>query len=459
MSKPSRSWRDALTEYARPRVVAMLFLGFSSGLPFLLVFSTLSAWLREAGIDRSTIGLMSWIGMTYSIKIFWAPVIDRLNLPLLTQILGRRRGWMLVAQIGLMLGLTGMAQMHPGTQLMPLIWMALLVAFSSATQDIVVDAWRIEAEPGRQGTMAAAYQLGYRIAILVTSAGALYLAGTYSWKFSYGVMAALVGIGLITTLLIPEPDPSEAAADPELAKMTQRFLDRHPTWPTPLRDLGGWFVTAVGGPFHDFFARNGLLVACLILAFVGTFRLTDITMGVMANPFYLDAGYTLQQIAAVAKGIGVFASFAGVLIGGFMVAALGVVRSLVVAAVLVMLSNLCFAWLALQPHPGLWQLGLVVSADNLAYNIAGTSFIAYLSGLTNTAYTATQYALFSSLFTLPGKILAGGSGFIVDAIGYPGFFVYSSLVGLPALIILLLLQHALKRRQIGATSHASINKS
>jgi len=352
-----------------------------------------------------------------------------------------------------------MSQMHPGTQLMPLVWMALLVAFSSATQDIVVDAWRIEAEPERQGTMAAAYQLGYRLAILVTSAGALYLAGTYSWKFSYGVMAALVGIGLITTLLIPEPAPSEAAADPELAKMTQRFLDRHPDWPTPLRNLGSWFVTAVGGPFHDFFARNGLLVACLILAFVGTFRLTDITMGVMANPFYLDAGYTLQQIAAVAKGIGVIASFAGVLIGGFLVAALGVVRSLVVAAVLVMLSNLCFAWLALQQDPGLWQLGLVVSADNLAYNIAGTSFIAYLSGLTNTAYTATQYALFSSLFTLPGKILAGGSGFIVNAIGYPGFFVYSSVVGLPALIILLLLQHALKRRQIGAAANASINKA
>ncbi|MFP5358255.1 MAG: AmpG family muropeptide MFS transporter [Gammaproteobacteria bacterium] len=430
--------------YGHPRVAAMLFLGFSAGLPFLLVFNTLSAWLREAGIDRGTIGLMSWVGITYSIKFFWAPIVDRLPLPGLTRWLGRRRGWMLLAQVTLAVGLYCLALQQPGENLSAVVWFALLVAFAAATQDIVVDAWRIEAAPlSMQGSMAAAYQLGYRAAIIVTSAGALWLAGEYGWKLSYTVMATLVGVGLLTTLLIPEPD-SHISRDTLMREArVVRYLEARAHWPEWARTAGAWFIGSVVCPFVDFFERNGLRMGLMILAFVGLFRLTDITMGVMANAFYLDVGYTLQQIAEVAKGYGIIASIIGVLVGGAAVARMGLTRTLVFGAVLVMLSNLSFSVLALQSEPSLLGLGLVVSADNFAYNFAGTAFIAYLSGLTNTAYTATQYALFSSLFTLPGKLLAGGSGFVVDAAGYPFFFLYTSLLGIPALLILLWLRRRL----------------
>lgn len=443
----ARGWRETLRLYAQPRPLAMLFLGFSAGLPFLLVFSTLSAWLREAGIDRTTIGLLSWVGLAYSFKLLWAPIVDRAPIPLLTRLLGRRRSWMLIAQLALVAGLLAMAHGDPSTRLAALAFLAVCVAFASATQDIAIDAWRIESAPlSMQGTMAAAYQLGYRIALLAATAGALWLAGEHGWRVSYTVMAALVGIGIITTLVVPEPKV-EVSRDTALRE--QRvidFLEAKAHWPTPLRRAGGFFIGAVVCPLVDFFARNGARTALLILAFIGTFRLTDYTMGVMANPFYLDVGYTLQQIAIVAKGYGVGASIVGVIIGGFGVARLGVIRALIVGGVLVILSNLAFATLAFADSPGLLGLGLVVSADNFAYNFAGTAFIAYLSGLTNTAYTATQYALFSSLFSLPGKLLMGASGWVVDSTGYFVFFLYTSALGLPSLFLLIWLTRRLPSR-------------
>ncbi|HUS23520.1 MAG TPA: MFS transporter [Candidatus Binatia bacterium] len=404
----------------------MLFLGFSAGLPFLLVFSTLSFWLREAGIDLGSIGLASFLLTPYSFKVFWAPVIDRLPLPFLTQRLGRRRAWMLVAQAGIIAGLYAVSLQSLEHGLTPILVLALLVAFASATQDIVVDAWRIEAAPdGQQGPMATAYQFGYRIGLLAASAGALWLADVEGWQRAYAVMAGLGAIGLMTTLSIDEPAP--AAPTP------------------PSRTAGTWFADAVVGPFGDFFRRNGTGLAVLILAFIGTFRLTDITMGVMANPFYHDLGYTKSEVAAVVKGFGLLASFGGIVAGGLSLTRLGVARSLFIGGLLVIGSNLTFAWLA-HGAPDLLRLAVVISADNLAYNFAGTAFIAYMSGLTNAAYTATQYALFSSLFTLPGKLLAGGSGFIAQALGYPLFFVYTSLLGLPALLLLSLLQRRLAQR-------------
>ncbi|MEC9362188.1 MAG: MFS transporter [Pseudomonadota bacterium] len=447
----ARSWLDTLRLYAQPRPLAMLFLGFSAGLPFLLVFSTLSAWLREAGIDRTTIGLLSWVGLAYSFKLLWAPVVDRTPIPLLTRWLGRRRSWMLAAQLALVAGLLAMSHGDPSTRLAALAVLAVCVAFASATQDIAIDAWRIESAPlSMQGTMAAAYQLGYRLALMAATAGALWLAGEHGWRASYTVMAALVGIGIVTTLLVPEP---KVAVSRDTALREQRvidFLEAKAHWPRPLRQAGGWFVGAVVCPLVDFFARNGATTALLILAFVGTFRLTDYTMGVMANPFYLDVGYTLQQIAIVAKGYGVIASIIGVIVGGFGVASLGVVRALVVGGVLVILSNLAFATLAFTEDPGLLGLGLVVSADNFAYNFAGTAFIAYLSGLTNTAYTATQYALFSSLFSLPGKLLMGASGWVVDSAGYFVFFLYTSTLGVPSLLLLIWLTRRLPPRAADA---------
>lgn len=438
------SWLETLQLYRHPKVVAMLFLGFSAGLPFLLVFSTFSAWLRDAGIDRTTIGLLSWVGLAYSFKLFWAPVVDRVPLPLLTRRFGRRRGWMLLAQLAVMASLGLMAHGDPAANLTLLVALTLLTAFSSATQDIAVDAWRIESAPlSMQGAMAAGYQLGYRMGLLAATAGALWLAGEYDWRTAYLAMAALMGVGLATTLLIKEPQVQISADTAQREQRVIEFLARKAHWPGGLRRFGGWFTGAVLCPFADFFARMGLATALLILAFVGSFRLTDYTMGVMANVFYLDIGYSLQEIAVVAKGYGVAASILGVLAGGIGVARLGIVRAMVVGAVLVILTNLAFMTLALTGEPGLLALGLVVSADNFAYNFAGTGFIAYLSSLTNTAYTATQYALFSSIFSLPGKLLMLGSGWVVDSAGYPVFFIYTSLLGIPALILLYFLTRRL----------------
>ncbi|AXQ31041.1 MFS transporter [Solimonas sp. K1W22B-7] len=446
-----RGWRDALRMYGHPRVASMLFLGFSAGLPFLLVFSTLSAWLAQAGVQRATIGMLSWVGITYSIKFFWAPVVDRLALPGLTRLLGRRRSWMLLAQVGLACGLAGLALHDPATQLRSMVYCALLVAFSSATQDIAIDAWRIEAaEQSLQGNMSAAYQLGYRIALIVAGAGALFLAAEQGWQMSYLTMAALVGVGVVTTLLIAEPEQKISRATLLQEERVLRFIEQRQHWPEGLRHAGAWVIGAVVCPFVDFFQRNGWKLGALILCFVGLFRLTDITMGVMANPFYLSLGYTLKQIAAIAKGYGVVMSILGAFLGGLAVARWGALRALLIGGVVVILSNLCFALLALHGQPSIEGLALVISADNLAAGLAGSAFIAYLSGLTNTAYTATQYALFSSLFTLPGKLMGGASGWVVDQIGFVGFFLYTSALGLPALLILLQLN-----RRLPAPSAAS----
>jgi PAT family beta-lactamase induction signal transducer AmpG len=450
-----QGWLDAFKAYRHPRVLAMLFLGFSAGLPFMLVFSTLSAWLREVGIERATIGMLSWVGIIYSIKFFWAPVVDRLKLPLFHRLLGRRRSWMLLAQAGIAIGLFNMAHLNPVGHLGAMAALALLVAFSSATQDVAIDAWRIEAVPqSMQGVMAAAYQLGYRIAIMVASAGALWIAADFGWTTAYTAMAVMVGVGIVTTLSIPEPEPRVAQQSLAQEQRVIDWLERKGHWPDALQQLGSWFVGAVVCPFVDFFTRYGKKLAILILAFIASYRLTDFTMGVMANPFYLDVGFTLKEIAAVAKGFGVVMSILGTILGGVAVARLGTNRSLVLGSVLVIGSNLLFMTLAFQETPSLAGLAMVVSADNLAMGVAGTALIAYLSSLTSATYTATQYALFSSVYALPGKLLMGTSGFVVDAVGYPWFFVYTSALGLPALVMLYFL--GTKARQDRAAAGADL---
>jgi PAT family beta-lactamase induction signal transducer AmpG len=450
-----RGWLDAVAAYKHPRVLAMLFLGLSAGLPFMLVFSTLSAWLREIGIERATIGMLSWVGIIYSVKFFWAPVVDRLQLPVLHRLLGRRRSWMLLAQIGIAVGLFNMAQLNPLGHLGAMAALALLVAFSSATQDISIDAWRIEAVPQpMQGVMAAAYQLGYRIAIMVGSAGALWIAADFGWTTAYTAMAALVGVGILTTLLIPEPTPRVERQAIAQEQRVVAWLERKAHWPDSLRQLGAWFVGAVVCPFVDFFTRYGRKLAVLMLAFIASYRLTDFTMGVMANPFYLDVGYTLKEIAAIAKGYGVIMSILGTILGGVAVARLGSVKSLALGSILVIASNLMFMTLAFQDDPSLVGLATVISADNLAMGVAGTALIAYLSSLTSASYTATQYALFSSMYALPGKLLMGTSGFVVDAVGYPWFFVYTSALGIPALVMLYFLSRPGAREQARAGADA-----
>ncbi|MGQ0697450.1 MAG: AmpG family muropeptide MFS transporter [Panacagrimonas sp.] len=447
MSKSGTGFLGAISIYRHPRVAAMLFLGFSAGLPFLLVFSTLSAWLAQAGIQRGTIGLLSWVGITYSIKFFWAPVVDRLRLPLLHGALGRRRSWMLLAQLGMAGGLAGLAVHDPATELGAMIGFALMVAFSSATQDIAIDAWRIEAAAiEQQGALSAAYQLGYRIALIVAGAGCLFLAAEYGWRAAYLAMSGLALIGILTTLLVPEPEARKSGT-PQSEARVLAWIEQRNHWPASLRNAGAWFVGAVVCPFLDFFQRNGLQLGVAILCFVGLFRLTDITMGSMANPFYLALGYTLKQVAAIAKFYGVILSIAGAFLGGIAVMRMGATRSLMIGGVMVIVSNLGFALLALHGEPSVTGLALVISGDNLAAGFAGSAFIAYLSGLTNTAYTATQYALFSSLFTLPGKILGGASGFVSEALGWPGFFVYTSMLGIPALLLIVWLSRRLPTPQ------------
>jgi PAT family beta-lactamase induction signal transducer AmpG len=419
----------------------MVFLGFAAGLPFLLVFSTLSAWLRDVGIARTTIGFFSWVGITYSIKVFWAPVIDRLPLPGLTHQLGKRRSWMLLAQCAIALGLTGMALTDPHTDLQLIAVFALVVAFGSATQDITIDAYRIEAVDKRlQGAMAATYVLGYRVALLVAGAGAFYIAEGYSWTVAYLAMAALMGIGILTTLVIREP---EHACDERTRALEARLeqavgiQDKK----TLAARLAVWFSDAVISPFVEFFQRNGS-IAILILLLVGCYKLSDITMGVMANPFYLDLGFSKTEIANISKIFGFFMTIAGAALGGVMVVRFGLLRPLLAGAILIASTNLLFVWLAVS-EPDLVTLAVVISADNLSGGFAASAFIAYLSSLTNTSYTATQYALFSSLMTLPAKFIGGFAGVVVDTSGYASFFLYAGLLGLPAIFLVL---HLLQRQ-------------
>ena len=435
---PKQSWREALAVYRRPTVITMLLLGFSAGLPFMLVFATLSAWLRELDVSRTAIGFFSWVGITYSIKFIWSPVVDRMPLPVLGRWLGQRRSWIVLGQLGIATGLVGMALTDPRTALLPVALLALLVAFASATQDVAIDAFRIESDIDRyQGALAATYQMGYRMAILASYTGALYLADLGSWTIAYLVMAGLMGVGLVTVLLRPEPvarvDRLTAAQEPRVVA----FVDAHPHMPGWLRQTLAWLIGAVVCPLTDFFGRFGWL-AFLVLALVASFRISDIAMASMANPLYIDLGYSKAMIANISGAYGLAMTMIGAVLGGALAARYGLMRPLLLGAVLAAATNLLFAWMAGQGGAA-WALVITISADNLSGGLAGSAFIAWLSSLTNTAYTATQYALFSSLMTLPGKFLSGFGGIVVDALGYPSFFVISAVLGLPAIVLIVFL--------------------
>lgn len=433
-----RGWLQAMLVYRQPRVLSMVFLGFSAGLPFYLVFQTLSAWLRQEGIERSTIGMLSWVGLAYTFKFLWAPVVDRVAIPFLTRMLGRRRSWMLLAQAGIAVCILNMSWSDPSAGVLPLAVWALLLALSAATQDIAIDAWRIEsASVDLQGAMAAGYQIGYRVALITASAGAFTVAENFGWHVSYATMAVLVGVGVVTTLLVREPEVNLRRFDVSSEERVVAWLDRNPHLSPRLRAVGAWFIGAVICPLIDFFSRYGLGLGLLIFAFMATYRLTEYTMGPMANPFYIDQGYTLTEIARVVKVYGLGASLIGVVLAGVLIARLGLVRSLIIGSVMIMISNLGFSLLASHGEPTLFGLGFVNIIDNLAQAIHGTSLIAFLSSLTSPKYTATQYALFSSLYTMPGKLFfEGTSGFVAEAIDYPLFFIYTAALSLPALVML-----------------------
>jgi len=433
-----KSWLEAITVYREPRVLAMLFLGFSAGLPLLLVFGTLSGWLAREGIDKSTIGHISWVALLYGLKFIWSPLVDHLKLPVLNPLFGQRRSWMLLAQVGIISGLLLMAGSNPHAQLAILVYSALLVAFSSATQDIAIDAWRIEAMPiETQGAMAATYQTGYRLGMLLAGGGAFTIAHYYSWSLAYSVLAMVMSIGIITTLFISEPEHTISRSTWKQEEKVIQFLEKSAHLPKSLRDVYAWFTGAVVCPFTDFFIRNGKY-ALIILLFIGLFRISDITMGIMANPLYVDIGYSDLQIGLVTKTIGPVITILGAIFGGMLVIRYGVMPILMVGAIIVMATNLLFALLAILPADTFY-LAVVIGADNLSGGLAGSAFIAYLSSLTNRAYTATQYALFSSLMLLPAKFIGGFSGDIVDALGFVPFFIYTALIGIPAIILILTL--------------------
>lgn len=433
---PAERWYHWWKIYRHPKVAAQLFLAFSAGLPFLLVFSTLSAWLKTAQVDLTTIGMLSWVGLAYTLKFFWAPVVDRVRLPWLTARFGRRRSWMLLAQAGIVTGLVLLAPQSPSENLAAFVWLPLLVAFSSATQDIAIDAWRIESVPRElYGAMAAAYQLGYRLGITAAGAGALWIAADFGWAQAYLAMAALMVIGVVTTLVIDEPAARVSAETQRQEQRVVSWVEAKAHWPSSLREAGAWFIASVVCPFVDFLVRFGPRGAALILLFAGCYRLTDFTQGVMANPFYLSMGYSLKEIAAVVKGFGIVTQLLGAIAGGIVVAQYGTARALFAGIALVVATNMLYFVLSILEAPGLIELAVVIGADNVAAGIAGTALVAYLSGLTNPAYTATQYALFSSFYALPGKILMGGSGYVVDQLGWPLFFVYTSALGVPALLL------------------------
>jgi MFS transporter, PAT family, beta-lactamase induction signal transducer AmpG len=430
-------WLQALAVYGEPRTLAMLFLGFSSGLPFYPAFQTMTLWLRESGIPLKLIGMVAWATIPYSLKFLWAPVVDRMPLPLLTRLVGRRRAWLLLAQVGIAIGLFQLAASAPAAGMRRIVVWDLFLTFFAATQDIAMDAWRIESAPvSRQGVMAAAYQVGYRIALIAGSAGALTLAQAYNWHMSYLGIALLASVGLVTTLCVREPQVPASREAAERETRAVKWLERRAHWPNSLRDAGEWFIGAVVCPFMDFFARYRGRIAIITLALIGVYRLTDYAEGAMTLPFFHDHGYSNEQIAWVVKIIGLTLSMLGVFIAGLLVARWGLLRTLVLGSILMMLSSSGFALLATTHTATLLGLGLANGLDNLGIAVQGTVLIAYLSSLTSQKYTATQYALFSSLFALAGKTVEGFSGFVSHSTGYPLFFVYTASLSIPGLLLL-----------------------
>jgi PAT family beta-lactamase induction signal transducer AmpG len=540
---PKPSALGALLVYLERRSLVMLALGFASGLPNLLIFSTLSAWLRDASLSLEVIGFFSLATLAYSLKFIWAPLVDRTSIPLLTRFLGHRRSWMLVMQVLIVIGLVWIAGINPATHLGQMALLAVLVGFAGATQDTVIDAWRIEAVgEERQGAMAAAYQWGYRLAVVASGYGALALAQLYGWQLSYGVMAALMIVGVLGVLLAPreqqhtirpipvgdvpsrprlewlewlvrlaiiavaglivgsgltgKPDlmfsliGSPAALEPLSeawkAKETGVFIQIGAVivgllllvaacWPLPRFRTrpGAYLAGSFGLPLQDFFRRFAGSAA-LILALICLYRVSDFVLNIM-TPFYLDLGFSKIEVGEAQKVFGVIMSAVGIFFGGLALVRLGLMRALIIGAFAGPLSNLVFAWLAMQGSD-LTALFIAIGVDNVASGFSGTCLIAYMSSLTSAGFTATQYALFSSLYALPGKLIASQSGRIVESAarsadaggmaaslkglftglpagaltegavktgvtpaalgsGYVTFFIYSTVIGIAAIVL------------------------
>lgn len=466
--------------------VRMLLLGFSSGLPILLVFSTLSVWLVKAGVSRSTITMFSWAALAYSFKFIWSPIIDNLRIPVKNY--GHRKSWLLVSQLMIVFSLIFISFTDPTKTLMLMAIGSVMIAFSSASQDIIIDAYRIESAPQKmQGVLSSMYIAGYRVAMLVAGAGSLYLASyfgleTYNanvWRKVYLIMASLMSVGILTTLCSPEPNIKRKISLLNFNDQIRFFIsfifaisifiiiysivDNPFNNKAPLIKFLFEFMRvslcflgaavfifllikvnfikknsatiAYLNPVTNFIQRYGK-TAFLILLLIGLYRIADIVMGVVANIFYLDKGYNVKEIATYSKFFGVFATIIGGIIGGYSAVRVGTLKALFFGALIAAASNLLFAWLAVS-EPNIQILVTVITADNISSGFAGAAFVVYLSALTSIKFTATQYALFSSIMLLLPKVLAGYSGTIVDQLGYANFYIFTAIIGIPVLLLIL----------------------
>lgn len=405
-------WLAAARVYLEPRVLLVMTLGFSSGLPLLLTLSTLSIWLAESGVSKTTIGLFALVGAPYTFKFLWAPLIDRVRLPGLTRLLGRRRGWGVLIQGLLAAAIVALGATDPAVDPWATALCAVLVAFLSASQDIVLDALRIELlEEDRQGAGAAVYVMGYRLGMLAAGAGALFLAEALPWFLVHVAMAALLAVGVLAVLCSPEPTETEAPRS---------------------RGVAAWLYDAVIAPFADFVRRRGWLA---IVAFVALYKFGDSLAGVMANPFYLEMGFSKAEIAGVSKIFGLWATLIGGALGGLIVARLGILRSLFICGFLQMFSNLLFAVQALVGH-NLAMLTLVIAVENVSGGMGTAAFVAYLSALCNVAYTATQYALFSAFMSFARTVLSSPGGALAEQLGWVWFFGLTTFAAIPGLLLL-----------------------
>ena len=511
-----RTWNETFQAWTHPRVLTMLFLGFSAGVPILLIFSTLSVWLREAGVSKSAVTFFSWAALGYSFKFIWAPIVDKMPLPGLTALLGRRRSWLILSQFLVIAAIIWMSSINPAASEQSLTIMALaavMLGFSSATQDIVIDAYRIECVgKDMQALLSSSYIAGYRIGMIVAGAGSLYLAALFgttrelysfgAWRFAYMAMALVMLVGVITTLVSPEPELQDGSGDAEEYTVLYyvRFLSLFIIGATTFaliffysgqmvvelkgrlvellgvnKKTAGFFVEALRlsmaiflallaaktavragvadramvqktyvDPVKDFFSRYGLKPALLLLCLVGFYRLSDIVLGVMANVFYIDMGFTKEAIAGITKTFGPWMTILGGFLGGTLALRYGVYRVLFLGGFLSSATNLLFMLLARNGAPDLSMLTVVIIFDNLSAGIATTAFVAFLSGLTNISFTAVQYAIFSSLMTLFPKLIGGYSGTMVSAWGYQYFFLLTAIMGIPVLILIRMVQAILE---------------
>lgn len=408
---------DALRLYGNRRLLIIFFMGFASGLPLALSSATLFFWLREAGVTLTAIGLFALLGTPYNVKFLWAPFVDSVPVPVLSRLLGRRRSWMLVIQLCLMAAILCVGFSTPEQTPYLTAVAALAVAFFSASQDIVIDAYRIEIlDEDEQGAGAAMTQAGYRLGAIAAGAGALYLADQMDWSIVYAVMAALVLVGMVTAILAPDPDRRSPGSQIR-------------------RDVHG-FRAMVIDPFTEFFQRNSPKVALIILGFILLYKFGDAYAGVMAYPFYFDVGFSKSEVATASKIFGVIMTVTGVFLGGVIVNRFGILRSLLGCGILQMLSNLMYAAQAIVGHDFAF-LFLTIGIENLSGGMGSSAFVAYLSVLCNTTYTGTQFALFTSFMAFGRTLLSASSGWVVEQTDWATFFVISTFVALPGLLLLL----------------------